>query len=63
MDISQIEKGMLVECRQGIGIVLEVDLSHDAVVIEERNSHQKFEVDIKDLMEDPQLHIGCDKYY
>jgi len=63
MEISQIEKGMLVECQQGIGTVLEVDQEHEAVVIEERNSHQKFEVDIKDLMDDPQLHQGCDKYY
>ncbi|MEZ8102843.1 hypothetical protein [Vibrio bivalvicida] len=63
MDISKIEKGMLVECRQGTGTVLEVDQTHGAVVIEERNSHQKFEVDIKDLIDDPQLHLGCDKYY
>jgi hypothetical protein len=63
MDISELEKGMLVECRQGIGTVLEVDESAHAVVIEERVSHQKFEVDIDDLMDDPQLHIGCDSYY
>jgi hypothetical protein len=63
MDISELEKGMLVECRQGIGTVLEVDESTHAVVIEERVSHQKFEVDIDDLMDDPQLHIGCDRYY
>lgn len=63
MDISELEKGMLVECRQGIGTVLEVNESTHAVVIEERVSHQKFEVDIDDLMDDPQLHIGCDRYY
>lgn len=63
MDISELEKGMLVECRQGIGTVLEVDESTHAVVIEERVSHQKFEVDIDDLMDEPQLHIGCDRYY
>ena len=63
MDISELEKGMLVECRQGIDTVLEVNESTHAVVIEERVSHQKFEVDIDDLMDDPQLHIGCDRYY
>ncbi|NRB67464.1 MAG: hypothetical protein HRU48_08830 [Vibrio sp.] len=63
MDITEIEKGMLVECKQGIGRVLAVDKKNHAILIEERDSHQQFAADISELMDDPQLHIGCDKYY
>ncbi|MDA0119374.1 hypothetical protein [Vibrio sp. T11.5] len=63
MDITEIEKGMLVECKQGVGTVLAVDKKNHAILIEERDSHQQFAADISELMDDPQLHIGCDKYY
>ncbi|MGY5539493.1 hypothetical protein [Vibrio brasiliensis] len=63
MDIRDLEKGMLVECRQGVGVVVETDESTHAVVIEDRSSHQKFEVDVEDLIDEPQIHHGCERYY
>lgn len=41
MDITEIEKGMLVECKQGVGRVLAVDKKNHAILIEERDSHQR----------------------
>ncbi len=63
MDIGQIKKGMLVECQQGIGKVLVVDESNQSVLVESRDSHQQFAAHIDELMDDPQLHQGCEKYY
>ena len=63
MDICQIKKGMLVECEQGVGKVLVVDRANQSVLVESRDSHQQFAVHIDELMDDPQLHQGCEKYY
>lgn len=63
MDISEIKKGMLVECQQGTGTVLVVDEANQSVLIEERASHHQFAAQVDELVDDPQLHFGCDQYY
>ncbi|MDN3608268.1 hypothetical protein ACODM8_10530 [Vibrio ostreicida] len=63
MDINEIEKGMLVECQSGVGHVLVVDAKTNSVLIEERESQRQFAAEVSELVDDPQLHIGCDKYY
>ncbi|UPQ88320.1 hypothetical protein [Vibrio sinaloensis] len=63
MDICQIKKGMLVECQQGIGKVLVVDRETNCVLIEEQSSQQQMAVDVQELIDNPQLHQGCDQYY
>ncbi|MCG9598458.1 hypothetical protein L1D15_17200 [Vibrio sp. Isolate25] len=54
MDITEIEKGMLVECKQGVGVILVIDAKTNAVLIEERESHQQFAADISELTGNPQ---------
>ena len=63
MDISEIEKGMLVVFEQGVGKILAIDVQNNTVLLEERASRHQFSAEISELMGDPQLHIGCDKYY
>ncbi|MEL7290728.1 MAG: hypothetical protein AAGJ78_06030 [Pseudomonadota bacterium] len=63
MDICQIKKGMLVEFQQGIGKVLVVDRETNCVLIEEQSSQQQMAVDVQELIDNPQLHQGCDQYY
>ncbi|NVD07560.1 hypothetical protein FCU94_11730 [Vibrio sp. JPW-9-11-11] len=62
MDICQIKKGMLVECQQGIGKVLVIDRTTNCVLIEEQSSQQQMAVDVQDLVDNPQLHQGCEQY-
>lgn len=63
MDISEIKKGMLVECQQGVGKVLVVDAQTRSLLVEHSDSHQQMAVAVDDLIDNPQLHTGCDKYY
>jgi len=63
MDISEIKKGMLVECQQGVGKVLVVDEQSRSLLVEHSDTHQQMAVEADDLIDNPQLHTGCDKYY
>ena len=63
MDISEIKKGMLVECQQGVGKVLVVDEQTRSLLVEHSDSQQQMAVAVDDLIDNPQLHTGCDKYY
>ncbi|CAM3878533.1 hypothetical protein [Vibrio aquimaris] len=63
MDIKEIEKGMLVGFEQGVGKILAIDVQNSTVLLEERVSRHQFSAEVSELMDDPQLHIGCDKYY
>ncbi|CAK4069640.1 hypothetical protein OH458_12810 [Vibrio sp. MarTm2] len=63
MDIGRIKKGMLVESKYGVGRVLVVDETTQAVLLEGRESQQQFAAHIDELLDNPQLHQGCDKYY
>lgn len=63
MDIREIRKGMLVECQQGVGKVLVVDEQTRSLLVENLDSNHQMAVEIDDLIDNPQLHHGCDKYY
>jgi hypothetical protein len=63
MDISEIKKNMLVECQQGVGKVLVVDKKTNSVLIEDPVSHQQTAVEAGEIIDNPQLHNGCDQYY
>ncbi|KHD23726.1 malate dehydrogenase [Vibrio caribbeanicus] len=63
MDIGRIKKGMLVESKYGVGRVLVVDETTRAVLLEGREPQQQFAAHIDELLDNPQLYQGCDKYY
>jgi len=63
MDIENVQKGMLVETKFGIGKVLVIDPQTDSLLIEQVESHHQLAVDINDVLNQEQLHLGCDKYY
>ena len=60
MDIAEIEKGIWWNVNRRRKS-LAVDKKNHAILIEDDS--QQFAADISELMDDPQLHIGCDKYY
>ncbi|WP_428772855.1 hypothetical protein [Vibrio sp.] len=63
MRISEIKKGMWLECDQGVGRVLVVDEQSDSVLLEPRHSHEQLALRADEVHDDPQLHNGCDQYY
>lgn len=63
MELSEVRQGMLVESAQGSGKVLVIDEVTQSVLIENQQSHEQFAVGVEEIVDDPQLHLGCDKYY
>lgn len=63
MELTDIKQGMLVESAQGVGKVLVVDEVMHSLLIENQQSHHQFYVGIEELVDQPQLHFGCDQYY
>ncbi|ROV61850.1 hypothetical protein EGH82_03375 [Vibrio ponticus] len=63
MELSELRQGMLVESAQGSGKVLVIDEVTQSVLIENQQSHEQFAVGVEEIVDDPQLHLGCDKYY
>ncbi|GAK83479.1 hypothetical protein BIY21_01775 [Vibrio ponticus] len=63
MELSELRRGMLVESAQGSGKVLVIDEVTQSVLIENQQSHEQFAVGVEEIVDDPQLHLGCDKYY
>ncbi|WP_162062422.1 hypothetical protein [Vibrio taketomensis] len=63
MQLSEVKRGMMLESAQGSGKVLVIDEMTQSILIENQNSHEQFAVGIEEIIDDPQLHLGCDKYY
>lgn len=63
MKLTNIKKGMWVESYHGVGRVIGIDHQHQSVIVEHRQDHQLQSISIDDLIEQPQLHDGCDRYY
>ncbi|MDA0148594.1 hypothetical protein [Vibrio sp. LaRot3] len=63
MDIENVQKGMLIETKFGVGKVLVIDPQTDSLLIEQLESHHQLAVDMDDVINQEQLHFGCDKYY
>ncbi|OBU17722.1 hypothetical protein AYY19_12590 [Photobacterium aquimaris] len=63
MDIKHLTTGMWVESCHGVGKVIGIDHQHHSVIIEHHHDHQLQSIDIVELIDQPQLHNGCDRYY
>ncbi|GAB2668892.1 hypothetical protein [Vibrio panuliri] len=63
MELSEIKRGMLVESLQGSGRVLVIDEVTQSLLIENSESREQFAVGIDEIVDEPQLHHGCDQYY
>ena len=63
MEFSNIKRGMIIESAQCRGKVLVTDPVTQFVLVEDQQSHEQFAVGVDEIIEDPQLHPGCDKYY
>ncbi|SMY37943.1 hypothetical protein [Photobacterium andalusiense] len=63
MDIKHLTTGMWVESYHGVGKVIGIDHQHQSVIVEHHHDHQLQSIDITDLIDQPQLHNDCDRYY
>lgn len=63
MELSQMRKGMLVECQQGVGRILAVDNEQHRVLIEDMRTHEQMIMDMSEISDNPQLHNDCEQYY
>ncbi|WP_318499711.1 hypothetical protein [Photobacterium leiognathi] len=63
MEITQLKVGMWVESFHGVGEVIGIDQQNNAVIIEHKDDHQLRSVECNELVDQPQLHTGCDRYY
>lgn len=63
MDINHLKKGMWVESHYGVGQVIGIDHQFHSVIVEHREDHQLQSIDVEDLIDQPQLHNGCERYY
>lgn len=63
MDMKHLTKGMWVESYHGVGKVIGIDHKYHSVIVEHCQDHQLQSIDIADLIEQPQLHNGCERYY
>ncbi len=63
MEASQIRKGMVVECQQGVGTILAVDREAETVLLSKQGTEEQIAVTFDEIEDDPQLHGGSDRYY
>ncbi len=63
MEASQIRKGMVVECQQGVGTILAVDRESETVLLSKQGSDEQIAVTFDEIEDDPQLHGGSERYY
>ena len=63
MDINHLTTGMWVESHHGVGKVISIDHQYHSAIIEHGQDHQLQSIDVADLIEQPQLHNGCERYY
>lgn len=63
MEITQLKVGMWVESFHGVGKVIGIDQQNNAVIVEHRNDQQLRSIRSDEIIEQPQLHTGCDRYY
>ena len=54
---------MWVESHHGVGKVIGIDHQYHSAIIEHGQDHQLQSIDVADLIEQPQLHNGCERYY
>lgn len=52
MDITEVKKGMFVECQQGEGRVLVVDTVSRAVLVENPKTKQQYAAEVSELIVD-----------
>ncbi|EIO4560969.1 hypothetical protein LQM11_001532 [Vibrio parahaemolyticus] len=63
MEASRIRKGMVVECQEGVGTILVVDREAETVLLSKQGSDQQIAVSFDEIEDDPQLHVGSERYY
>ncbi|MGR5065299.1 hypothetical protein [Photobacterium sp. DNB22_13_2] len=63
MQAKELKSGMWVEYQNGVAEVIDVDQNHNTAIIESMNDHRRININCDDLVDQPQLHIGCDNYY
>ena len=63
MQAKELKPGMWVEYQQGVAEVIDVDQDHNTAIIENMSDHRRININCNDLVDQPQLHTGCDNYY
>ncbi|MGF1725159.1 hypothetical protein [Photobacterium nomapromontoriensis] len=63
MQAKDLKLGMWVEYQQGIAEIIDIDQDHNTVIIEKMDDHRRINIHCADLIDQPQLHTGCDSYY
>lgn len=63
MQAKDLKRGMWVEYQRGIAEVVDIDQDHNTVIIENMDDHRQLNINCDDLIDQPQLHTGCDRYY
>ena len=63
MNLAMLKSGMWVESSHGVGKIIRIDKQHNAVLIEHKQDHHVQSIDINEIIEQPQLHNCCERYY
>lgn len=63
MNFNNIHIGMKCGSKKGSGTVTWIDNSTRTIYIENNKGNDNFEVNIEDIIDDPQVHNKDDKYY
>ncbi len=63
MNFKDIHIGMKCSSKKGSGTVTWIDDSTRTIYIENNKDNNNFEVNIEDIIEDPQAHNRGDSYY
>ncbi|WP_157953579.1 hypothetical protein [Zobellella maritima] len=63
MDISRLHSGMLCATRKGPGWIMSIDQEHHSLHMKALRDKREFDVDIDEVLDDPQVHNPEDGYY
>lgn len=63
MELSRLHSGMLCATRKGPGWVMSIDAEHHRLHLKAQGEEREFDVDLDDILDDPQVHNPEDTYY
>ncbi|MGF1681990.1 hypothetical protein [Photobacterium minamisatsumaniensis] len=63
MQATELKPGMRVECQHGVAEIIDIDQTHNTAIIESMADHRRVNINCDDIIDQPQLHTGCDSYY
>ncbi|WP_087020876.1 hypothetical protein [Thaumasiovibrio subtropicus] len=63
MKVADLHKGSRIDSTHGLADIIDIDSDNNTILVERCQDHQQMILQEEEILIEPQLHLGCDKYY